>query len=423
MYQAPSPKYVPQEPASQGPFTPSETILEVENKALREHLDEQRKQLRAREQELMETAGAASLSVLTNPSVDKPSVDAKQTESLAKKQLTAELREASTLMAESQTPEASAFWKNHVFGLQSRLAALNAYEQQAKKSIRVDTEAGYAPPPYSNKPELSSPTDERSPKLEMESSFNANATSPTREMISVVSPADLPAGYKFEAEVDGRRFLATVPEGGVKKGEGFKCDMKEIKMEGNKVPTGAWRDRVSDCFRFGWTDPLMWNTLLCPLLVLGQVMTRLSLDSLGRPLKQRVNSWAHMIGITTFWATGNIFICSAHYYKMAGTLAISVPDYIAITLLNVSMLAYVIYAVAATRQVVREKYNIREQRCYDLEDIAMATVCLPCTVGQMARHTGPNDKGDYYKPFRKSGLDEEEIDLEYVHHLAAASSN
>mmetsp|Transcript_32051 Transcript_32051/g.48739 ORF Transcript_32051/g.48739 Transcript_32051/m.48739 type:complete len:799 (-) Transcript_32051:314-2710(-) len=436
-YQA-SPKQAPQNPAAS---PGSEALLEVENRALRDHLDEQRKQLRAREQELMENASVAS--VLTNPSVD-----VNQTESLAKKQLTAELREASTLMAESQTPEASEFWKNHVLGLQSRLKALHAREQQTKKSITVDTisgeevlqhkqhpisEAGYAPPPYSNnmyaperKPEYLSPSDGRSPRLEMEPSFKSNASrpaSPTKEMINVVSPADLPTGYKFEAEVDGRRFLATVPEGGVKKGEGFQCAMKEVEIEGNKVPTGAWRDRICDCFRFGWKEPLLWNTLLCPLLVLGQVMTRLSVDALGRPLNKRVNAWGHMIGVTLFWVAGNVFIFSGHHYKMMKTLAISVPDYIAMTFLNVCMLAYAIYAVAATRQVVREKYHIREHRCYDLEDVTMATVCLPCTVGQMARHTGPNDEGDYYKPFTQSGVDEETINLEYVHHLAAAPSD
>jgi len=451
--------------SSKPPLPPqSDTVLEVENHALRLQLEEQRKQLRVREQELMDNASVAS--ALTHPSVEHLS----STESLAKKQLMAELREASTLMAESQTPEASEFWKNHVLGLQSRLKALHTQDPRAMRSTDSSqhsgatptseqmkqwkhlSESGYAPPPYSNDmyrqptqittdlPEsngILSPSDGRTPKTPGHPTiekFNTapshggesnlgstRSTSPTKEMVSVVSPADLPGGYHFEAEIDGRRFLAVVPPNGAKKGQTFKCRMRVIEVPGPTVPTGSWRDRICDCFHLGLTHLLLWNTFICPCLVLGQVMTRMSLDVFGRRLKTRVDAWLTMIGIVTFWFAMNVMIYSGHHYKMANTLAVTVPDYIAFSLLNIVLVIYFIFAVASTRQVVREKYRIPEHRCYDLEDYCCATFCAPCAIGQMARHTAPYEDGLEAQVCTRTGLDEEDVDLDYVNNLSSPS--
>eukprot|EP00548_Thalassiothrix_antarctica_P007229 CAMPEP_0194133542 /NCGR_PEP_ID=MMETSP0152-20130528/3668_1 /TAXON_ID=1049557 /ORGANISM="Thalassiothrix antarctica, Strain L6-D1" /LENGTH=802 /DNA_ID=CAMNT_0038828869 /DNA_START=210 /DNA_END=2618 /DNA_ORIENTATION=- len=440
----------------------SDTVMEVENKALRAQLEEQRKQLRVREQELMENASVAS--ALTHPSVEHLS----STESLAKKQLMAELREASTLMAESQTPEASEFWKNHVLGLQSRLKVLhnqdntrgvgNRSENSSQQSGSTPTseqmkqwkhlsESGYAPPPYSNNmysqpnkittdiPDGVASPSQLTPQTPGERKFDSTpshggesnigatrSTSPTKEMVSVVSPADLPGGYHFEAEIDGRRFLAIVPPNGAKKGQTFKCFMREIDTPGPTVPTGAWRDRICDCFRLGCMHVVLWNTLICPLLALGQIMTRMQLDVFGRKLKTRVDAWSTMWGIGTFWIAMNVFIYTGHHYKMVNQLYVTMPDYIAFSVLNATMLIYFIYAIAATRQAIRKKYLIRENRCYDLEDYCCATFCAPCSIGQMARHTAPYEDGLEAYACTRTGLDEEAVDLEYVNKLFSSTN-
>merc|ERR1712032_521528 len=64
--------------------------------------------------------GSVTGSVLTGMS----EVHATTTESLARQQLMTELREASNLMAESVTPEAAKFWRQHVVELRARLRAL-----------------------------------------------------------------------------------------------------------------------------------------------------------------------------------------------------------------------------------------------------------------------------------------------------------
>lgn len=51
-------------------------------------------------------------------------------------------------------------------------------------------------------------------------------------LVDVVAPADLPGGYHFEAEIEGRSFLATAPAGGVKKGETFSCSMRDLAKVG-----------------------------------------------------------------------------------------------------------------------------------------------------------------------------------------------
>ena len=84
-------------------------------------------------------------------------------------------------------------------------------------------------------------------------------------MVDVVAPADLPGGYHFEAEIEGRRFLATVPTGGVQKGETFSCYMRDLEKVGSDIPVGRWRDGLFDCCSTGFCHPVICNSLFCPL--------------------------------------------------------------------------------------------------------------------------------------------------------------
>jgi hypothetical protein len=238
-------------------------------------------------------------------------------ENLARKQLMAELREASNFMAESVTPEAAKFWRNHVIELQARLRALHGEggsvpaqsvveavnviksNQQLLSTYGSDTDTGYQPPPPLQnigyqaplQNELSATPRHLQNQLSTSTTpLHQNASSgkektkvnmdPSLEgvpMVDVVAPADLPGGYMFEAEIEERRFLATVPAGGVRKGETFCCYMRDLEKVGSEIPVGSWRDNLTDCFQHGTCHPMVWNALYCPLrkylLMLSRIYT------------------------------------------------------------------------------------------------------------------------------------------------------
>eukprot|EP00542_Grammatophora_oceanica_P010824 CAMPEP_0194043114 /NCGR_PEP_ID=MMETSP0009_2-20130614/14799_1 /TAXON_ID=210454 /ORGANISM="Grammatophora oceanica, Strain CCMP 410" /LENGTH=730 /DNA_ID=CAMNT_0038687219 /DNA_START=34 /DNA_END=2226 /DNA_ORIENTATION=+ len=380
-------------------------------------------------------------SILTGGSMSEAHVST--TESLARQQLMAELREASNLMASSVTPEAAQFWRNHVVDLQARLRALHgetpvpegtalseenkALLSQYKNSFpssdnhptfspASQTTDGYASrsttafqaatdatqPDYYEASRGFGGTEGRYEPPTQKSGGNVSPRSNNESqesglpMVDVVAPADLPGGYHFEAEIEGRRFLATVPDGGVRKGQAFSCLMRDLETVGADVPLGRWRDRLCDCTKFGMTHPTLLNGLFCPLLLLGQVMTRVNYDFSGRPIfaKKRSNAYMTMWLIIMFWILMNIAIWFGFNYKWSKSIPLSIEDYLAATLVNLAGVVFSIYATMNTRAGLREKYMIREYRCYDVEDLCCAACCLPCTVCQMARHTASYDHVD-----------------------------
>jgi hypothetical protein len=80
----------------------------------------------------------------------------------------------------------------------------------------------------------------------------------------VVSPSDLPGGYMFEAQLGTKKFLATVPPGGVVRGERFVSPMRELENIQISVPLGSWRDFAMECFSAGAFHPMFCNTLFFP---------------------------------------------------------------------------------------------------------------------------------------------------------------
>lgn len=116
-------------------------------------------------------------------------------------------------------------------------------------------------------------------------------------------------------------------------------------------------------------------------------MNRLRLDFLGRRRAKDKHTFAVMSSIVIMWGMMNLAIFAAFNYKWSQRIELSVADYCALGLINLSVLVFVMYATASTRATIREKYLIREHRCYDLEDCCCGTFCMPCTICQMARHT------------------------------------
>lgn len=47
-----------------------------------------------------------------------------------------------------------------------------------------------------------------------------------------------------------------------------------------------------------------------------------------------------------------------------------------------------IYALMKTRENVRAKYSIPEEKCQGCEDLCCSVFCSCCVVAQLARHTG-----------------------------------
>jgi hypothetical protein len=222
--------------------------------------------------------------------VDEPSVaqstEESPEETLARKQLLAELREASNLMAESVTPEAAHFWRKHVVELQARLRSLH----EKNGIVRVSGEAeeimrnnerllaslqentGYVPPRQDEFQQIRSRGflgTSQSAQHEVVQGDTAGSDGDPRTqplpMVDVVAPGDLPGGYTFEAEIDGKRFLATVPAGGVRRGETFSSVIRDLEPDDNENPVGRWRDSLLHCFKFGPCHPLVLNAVFCPL--------------------------------------------------------------------------------------------------------------------------------------------------------------
>ena len=202
-------------------------------------------------------------------------------EDLARQQLLAELKEASTLMAESVTPEAAQFWKKQVVELQSKLRTL--HENRGDRSVRsvrssgrsvasvetaelmrqnerllsnLKTNTGYVPPSKDNYAATYTPKSH----VDEEPKINEGAL----PEVQVVAPAGLPGGYTFEAQIDDKHFLATVPAGGVKKGETFMSVMRDIEQKGLQIPNGRWRDGLLDIFKHGAKHPLVILSVFFP---------------------------------------------------------------------------------------------------------------------------------------------------------------
>ncbi|GAX13635.1 hypothetical protein FisN_14Lh354 [Fistulifera solaris] len=209
-------------------------------------------------------------------------------------------------------------------------------------------------------------------------------------MVDVVAPADLPGGYNFEAEFEGQRFLATVPAGGVKEGETFTCYMRQLDSMTIDTPIGYWRDGICGLCSHGCCHPVVWNSILCPLVALAQVQYRANLDFLGRPnlFYGAAPNRAMMVTIILFWIVINAMLLLGYNIKWSQNMDLTIADWTSLAVINGAYMCFIVFVTQSTRSSLRDKYLIREQACSDLEDLCCATCCLPCSISQMSRHTG-----------------------------------
>jgi Cys-rich protein (TIGR01571 family) len=148
--------------------------------------------------------------------------------------------------------------------------------------------------------------------------------------------------------------------------------MQELDSVAIDIPVGHWKDGLAGDFcSLGCCHPSAWHAIFCPLLLLSQIQTRLDLDFLGRPRfgNASLTNRAVMFIVVTFWVMTDAVLFIACNVKWSQGLELTSQ------------------VTQSTRSSLREKYMIREECCFDLEDLCCAVTCLPCSVAQMARHT------------------------------------
>mmetsp|Transcript_42060 Transcript_42060/g.101141 ORF Transcript_42060/g.101141 Transcript_42060/m.101141 type:complete len:311 (-) Transcript_42060:1550-2482(-) len=261
---------------------------------------------------------------------------------------------------------------------------------------------GYVPPSQDEMTAVSNTIGgSRAPTVSHNNVNNSDPRDMELPMIDVVAPADLPAGYQFEAAIDNNIFMAAVPMGGVKQGQTFSCYMKDVKKAG--IPFGHWRDGFFDVFKFGGKHPMVLNSFFLPLLALAQIQTRVGLDFTGQRLDaddRRRGTWSPrgmMACVMFFWLGLNSMIIYGLEWKLQNFLFLSAADIFSLVLVNGTFIVFTIYATANTRTFLQEKYQIDRQNTIAQlrrENIILSTFCLPLVIAQMGRHTASYDEYD-----------------------------
>jgi len=129
------------------------------------------------------------------------------------------------------------------------------------------------------------------------------------------------------------------------------------------------------------------------IVSLSQIQHRLDLDFLGRPrtMESALSARTMMLIVIVFWVGINAGLFFGYNVKWSQGIELSPADWASFALINGAYIGFIVFVTQSTRSSLREKFLIREERCYDLEDLCCASLCLPCTVSQMSRHTANYD--------------------------------
>lgn len=224
--------------------------------------------------------------------------------------------------------------------------------------------------------------------------------------LEVEAPATLPEGYTFDAQFDGATFPVTVPAGGVQQGQKFVVPYPAAARESaaapapprSSIPVGRWKDGLCDCCRFGCCHPACCNAFWCPLILLGQVMTRLKLTWLASEgtAAQASKTFRIMMIITVTY----IVLSQAYAAVLNATASTDayghpstayVVTYYVGEALRLTYFVFLVCLVIRTRRHIRQKYRIPEGDCGGCDDCCSSFWCACCAVAQMARHTADYD--------------------------------
>lgn len=313
-------------------------------------------------------------------------------QSKARQQLIAEIEESKRLMESATTDEAALFWKKHLDVLYASMERLTAGNNNNNGSVDQQTNNRKEEIPAASNND-NAPQDPPNNANAAKSDF---AAGPGKK-VWVIAPANLPGGYRFEAQLDDRKFLATVPPGGVVKGQTFLTEYRDLDRIVMSVPVGKWRDGICDCFAAGICHPMLLTTFICPLLSLGQIMTRSRLTWTGSsgPLVETRMTYTSMWIILLSYVALNIVFIALPLTKenpfMTEDDEIDWMEVGPILGINVCFMLYSLCTITRARTSIKDKYAIPNGVCGDVEDCCCAMLCQPCAICQMGRHTADFD--------------------------------
>jgi Cys-rich protein (TIGR01571 family) len=206
-------------------------------------------------------------------------------------------------------------------------------------------------------------------------------------MVEIIAPESMPEGYKFSTEYNGVVFHAIVPAGGVKKDQSFKVPFNPH----TPISVGRWKDDIFACTRYGIFHPSFVYACCCPLVLLGQVMTRLKLNWMGdeAPMEEWTKTFRNLIYVTIIFAVLSTILAPTDPSKDSSALG---------NFVNFIYTIYSIMTMMKVQRLVRARNNIPEEIPY--EDCLASTFCGCCTVSQLARQTANYDieEGDFFSP-------------------------
>jgi Cys-rich protein (TIGR01571 family) len=244
------------------------------------------------------------------------------------------------------------------------------------------------------------------------------------KMVEVTAPSDLPFGYQFVTQVGRNECIVEVAEAeGVKAGQVFEAVVvKEEKSRlrgqpGHKIPFGHWRDKLFDCFRFGFFHSVVCMACWCSPLLVAQVMTRMGLNIFGQPedtMSLKSFSITEKHTQTVFYKVSVILLLHFALIETALSVAVmsqihardegsieKVPTWAYMLLAframcRSTLLLYVLTISARTRRYIKERYGISESKvvAYGMDDTLVSLFCNSCSIAQMARHTADYEKYD-----------------------------
>jgi Cys-rich protein (TIGR01571 family) len=218
----------------------------------------------------------------------------------------------------------------------------------------------------------------------------------TVPMVEITAPVTMQEGYKFNAIYDGVVFPVIVPAGGVVKDQVIIVPFNP-SAAGSSGVAGAWKDDFMDCTRFGIFHPSFIMACCCPLILLGQVMTRLNLDWLGNsaPSGEWTQTFRKMVYISVAYVILCLLLSPADPQNPPSPLY---------NLVNFVYAVFMIYLLMRVRKLVRDQGQIPETRCIGCEDLCCAAFCGCCTVSQLARQTANYNCYDEAHFFTPDGL-------------------
>jgi Cys-rich protein (TIGR01571 family) len=240
-------------------------------------------------------------------------------------------------------------------------------------------------------------------------------------------------GQMFEAQVDGIKFMVTIPQNGINQGELFTVPYPTTTATIGPMATaggnyndrvmdnvanahnGTWRTDLFDCF-YSNSNGCFCLCLMgfcCTHILMAQLMQRMKYNLGGVPV--HVNN----DGNTRRPICGYEYVCIViSIATICIYIALYVLSYYEINIGYILFLSgwfiYLIIISTCTRYSMRQKYNIKSQCCNNngdensccggMEDCCTVSWCSCCSAVQMISHTHDGRKYPY-QGCNQTGID------------------